>query len=285
MRSVVLLLIAANLGVFGWLYFHHDDYRPASVSGTRQIAANVEPLHLLSERGTAQSAISQPRLDDDRRSTPQPGRETSQARDDTPAGQQTEMVGEAGAGLEPGQPPAAVLSPHAASELENDAEVPGVVPPLPEPEPIRICHSIGPFSDRQRLDAFLTELTSLGKAPVIRKSQIEQPSGYWVYLPSMPRSEARAVVGELAAKGVQDYFLGRENVISLGIFSDKRMAERRGREIADLGYRPRVEPRFQTQDVFWLDLEESGTDHIGDDQWQALLGAQDGIRRQPVACQ
>lgn len=286
MRLVILLLIAVNVGVFSWLYFHHEAYRPAPITDAPQFARNVEPLQLLSERNPAQSTPteSHPQRDADRRATPQPTQDIPAIPEDRPPDSQPEATDETVVEVEPEETVAA-LSPHAGPEQESNVERPDPAPPVPEPDPVRLCHSIGPFPDRQRLTAFLNELTGLDQDPVVRMSRIEQPSGYWVYLPSMPRTEARAIVGELAAKGVQDYFLGRQNFISLGVFNDKRTAEDRVREIAALGYQPRLEPRFLTREVFWLDLEESGADPIAEGQWQVLLGAHDGIRRQPVACQ
>ena len=289
MKRVVLLLIAANLGVFGWLYFHREDYRPAPSAEVRPLPENIEPLRLLRER----DAGSQPEIVVQRQLR-QPAEATSrpeEAADAEIAGTE-EALAQAPVELpvdpipddDSIRPPAPPLDETAASSplnLGGDTRD----PVIQEPELAPVCHSIGPFPDRQRLNAAMEHLSEFDLNLTVRTSQIEQPSGYWVYLAAMPRAEARAIVRELEAKGVQDYFLGRQNVISLGIFSAKRMADERAREIARLGYEPILEPRFLTREVFWIDLQESGPERLDNAQWQGLLGSQEDVRRQPVACE
>ena len=288
MRLVVLLLIAANLGVFGWLYFHREDYRPTPSHDVRQFPENVEPLRLLRERDTASVRETVPRRQPQQIAEPAPPSKprdaaTTEAEEGV-AQALVESPGDPTSDDDPIRTPASALQDFAASSpLSTDDNT--LDPAIQEPELPPVCHSVGPFSDRQSLDAAKERLSALGLGPTIRTSQVEQPSGYWVYLPAMPRAEARLVVEELKAKGVQDYFLGRQNVISLGIFSAKRMAEERVREIARLGYEAILEPRYLTREVFWIDLQESGPERIDDARWRALLGSQEDIRRQAVACE
>ena len=289
MKPVVLLLIAANLGVFGWLYFHREDYRPVPLTEIRPLPENLEPLRLLRERdtGSQPEIVAERPLQQPVDATPRPeeagdaeitGAEESFAQ--TPA----ELPVDPAPDADSVRPPAPALEDTAASSpLSFDSDTRG--PEIQQPELAPICHSVGPFPDRQRLNAAMERLSGFDLELTIRTAQVEQPSGYWVYLAAMPRAEARATVRELEAKGVQDYFLGRENVISLGIFSAKRMAEERARAIARLGYEPLLEPRFVTREVFWIDLQESGPERLDDAQWQALLGVQEDVRRQPVACE
>ena len=286
MRLVVLLLIAANLGVFGWLYLHREDYRPVPLNEVRPFPENVEPLRLLRERDTASlgETVPQRRPQQTTEAAPQP-----EPRDAATSGAE-ERIRPAESPADPTsdddsiRTPARALQDFAASSaLSTDGNT--LDPAIQELELPPACHSIGPFPDRQRLNAVMERLSDLDLESTIRTSQIEQPSGYWVYLPAMPRTEARVVVEELKAKGVQDYFLGRQNFISLGIFSAKRMAEERVREISRLGYEPLLEPRVRRREVFWIDLQESGPERLDDTQWQRLLGSQEYARRQAVVCE
>lgn len=265
MKYVVYLLLLANLGLFAWLYTHQDGYRPVETSGAA-FPPSIEPLVLLRERGGA-AAPAGPE------SEPEPEPESNM--DVSPVSDAVSPPADSEPATEPESAP------------EDDAAQVDAQPfadPTPVPMP-RVCQTIGPFLEREQVDEFVTRLSQLAVAPMRRTAQVEQPSGYWVYLPSMPRAEAGRTIDELAAKGVKDYFLGRQSVISLGIFSDKRTAENRVRDIGALGYQPRLEPRYVTREVYWVDFEERGPDYISTEQWRTLLDAQPELRRQSLACE
>lgn len=293
MRYLVYLLLLANLGVFAWLYTHQDDYRPTAPAAER-FPSSVESLVLLSERGSRPSEGEQnhpaPAAAPAPQPVPEPASEpemdvplvgeaalpedASAPVDDEPVGAAETDQASADENVEP--------MPESAMEQVSAQPVAEAEPPAPLP---RVCQTIGPFPGRGEADAFISKLEALDQSPVLRTAQVEQPSGYWVYLPSMPRAKARRTIDELAAKGVKDYFLGRQNYISLGIFSDKRTAEDRVREISGLGYQPLLEPRFVTREVYWLDFEERGPVYINADQWRALLNDQPDLRRQSLTCE
>lgn len=276
MKVAALALLLANLILYGWLYTHPQQ-PSVGVIRTTQLPASVEPLMLLRERAQKAESEHEPlpvRMQAGPMAEPgvqQPSPDSiDTAQNAIPA--RSEM---------PSQPIDAESSPVAASDM---APV-GASETAPTPPSERLCQTIGPFPVRAEADTLAETLTALGREPAIRTSQVEQPSGYWVYLPSMPRAEARRIIDDLAAKGVKDYFLGRQNFISLGVFSDKRSADMRMQDITSLGYAPRLEPRFHTREVFWIDLEEPSSERIDDAQWAELLKNRPELRRQPVACE
>lgn len=291
MRYLVYLLLLANLGVFAWLYTHQDDYRPSQPIAPT-LPAGVEPLVLLSERSnpppempTEHVAVAAVEPERTQEPSSEWAPEIPPGTVPTPVEEPATQTPDETADIAvPGDAEADTAGPEqdVVTALADDQPTEESAPVAPLP---RVCQTIGPFVEREQAEAFTARLEALGQSPVQRSAQVEQPSGYWVYLPSMPRSEARRTVDELAAKGVKDYFLGRQNYISLGIFSDKRMAENRVREIGALGYRPQLEPRFVTREVFWLDFEESGPRYISAEQWRDLLEAQPDLRRQSLACE
>lgn len=266
MKGVVLLLLTANLAVFGWLYTHQDDYRPRYEAQAKQLSPTIERLLLLNERVVTEQISS-------------------------PVEPQSAEVAVPAVSAEP-TADAAVEIENPAIETQTD-DSPAITATTPEPNessepsppPARRCQAVGPFINQANLDVLVGELKVLGVVASQRTVQMQQPSGFWVYLPAMPSAEAQRTVDELAKKGVEDYFLGRQNSISLGIFSDKRTAETRMQEITALGYDARLEPRYLTREVYWLDLEEQDDKLISEDRWQALLGPREDIRRQPVECE
>lgn len=258
MKFVVYGLILSNMLMLGWLYQHRDVYRASPLPAT-QLPASIEPLVLLRERGAVPPAPpAEPPAE--------PPEQT--ALPSTPA-----PVVEAvdGATTDP-LPPAPTPTPETAM-------------PATEAMPPRICQSIGPFAERQAADAFIAELSGLGPTAAVRTAHIEQPSGYWVYLPSMPLAQAQIIVSDFESKGVKDYFLGRQNFISLGVFADKRSAEARSQAIMALGYAPKLEPRFLSREVYWVDVEETSNAPVNAEQWAGLLANRVDIRRQPLTCE
>lgn len=279
MKFLVYLLLLVNLGLFAWLYTHQDSYRPAAPIAAA-FPPSVEPLVLLRERGNVEPESppnltapgARPRADAPSAVDEAPPVADSASPADVPVNQAGQDTGDT------------EMEPAPDDALTSAGEQP-TIEPEPPPELPRICQTIGPFSAREQADAFMSELAALEKTPVLRTAQIEEPSDYWVYLPTMPRAEARRTVEGLAAKGVKDYFLDRQNFISLGVFSDKRSAESRLHEMVALGYQPRLEPRFLTREVYWVDFEERGPEYISVEQWPNLLNARTDLRRQPVACE
>lgn len=282
MKSVALVLLLANLALFGWLYTHPQQQQADAGRATSQ-PASVEPLVLLRERTKSVvpgHAIPSRPVQAPAAPIPEAGvlvqapEQFGTAQDAMPAApESTNQAAPPGAQDMTQQP---AVAPAASS---NAAEH------VSEPVPVRLCQTIGPFPVRAEVDAFLDELTALGRAAAIRVAQIEQPSGYWVYLPSMPQAEAERTIVDLEAKGVNDYFLGRQNFISLGVFTDKRSAETRVRDITALGYAPHLEPRFLTREVFWIDLEEDSSQRLDELHWDELLTNRPALRRQTVACE
>lgn len=258
MRVAVYLLLFANLVMAGWLYSHQDNYRVApDVRDTRSTGG--EMLQLLAERTSSPTA-----------STPI----------QTPAAEATSTVALV---------PEAPETPGAA-DIDATETMPSLpAPPSPAAElpapALRTCHVLGPFPERESAQRFATKLIALGAETAVRTSQIEEPSGYWVYLPSMPRDDAQRIVAELKAKGVKDLFLGRQYFISLGVFTDKGTAEARTQAITALGYTPILEPRYLHRDIYWLDADESGNTPISAAQWLSLIDEQKGIKHQILTCE
>ena len=198
MRYLVYLLLVANLGYFAWNWFQPSasppEARPAPVP------PGVNQLVLLSERSTRLAK--------------------------GPAGVPD------GAG-EPKEPAAEVRSePVAAMEpvagAEKEPQVQETTPPgraartAPEAAPAEnICQTLGPFLKKHDVTAVFALLARNGYQVNVRDSDTRVPNGYWVYLPAMQASQARRIVADLDSHGMTDYYIGKQNYISLGIFSDK----------------------------------------------------------------
>jgi ribulose bisphosphate carboxylase small subunit len=148
-----------------------------------------------------------------------------------------------------------------------------------------ICQTLGPFLKKHDVTAVFALLARNGYKVNVRDSDTRVPNGYWVYLPAMQASEARRVVADLDAHGMTDYYIGKQNYISLGIFSGKDKAERRLQEVKQLGYEPKLDQRYRTRDVYWLDVDGHGTPLLSSEVWEQIQAQHRDVRAQRVSCE
>ena len=255
MRYLVYLLLVANLGYFAWNWFQPSasplEVRPAPVP------PDVHQLVLLSERSTvaAKGAPGEP---------------------NEPAAQ---VRSEPVAAMEP------VAGVQAEPQVQQAAQAAPTVPEAVAAPAENICQTLGPFLKKHDVTAVFALLARNGYQVNVRDSDTRVPNGYWVYLPAMQASQARRIVADLDAHGMTDYFIGKQNYISLGIFSDKDKAERRLQEVKRLGYAPKLDQRYRTRDVYWLDVDGRGTRLLGSEVWEQIQSQHADVRAQRVSCE
>ena len=260
MRYLIYLLIIANLAFFAWYPRPQVPQDPYPVHAP-PVHPDVETLVLLSERQLADEYHQAKRAGSPQATEPEPT---------------------AGSGD-------GALADADESSVE---ETPAAAPPQPEPEPppepaepVAVCYTLGPFNAETDAKAAARQLTRWGLSPKRRTSDVQEQNGYWVYLPAMPAAEAKAVAESLDEQGFTDYFIGRQNYISLGLFSDKTTAERRRSQVERMGIEPRVGPRFKTRTAYWLDIEEWSDKLLPPARWSELETDHPDAQRQPVACE
>ncbi len=96
-----------------------------------------------------------------------------------------------------------------------------------------------------------------------RQERTTQPTGWWVYLPSLgSRAQALAVAQRLGERHISDYFVvsagDQPNAISLGLFKDPANARNRRDEIVTAGFPARMQARSEDVPEYWLDLVATG---------------------------
>ncbi|MEJ2688188.1 MAG: hypothetical protein P8124_13580 [Gammaproteobacteria bacterium] len=147
------------------------------------------------------------------------------------------------------------------------------------------CYRIGPLSDAAAAAALSTRLAQQGLNATVDKVRTKQPDGYWVFLPPMSHDEAVGISEDLSSKGIKDYFIGKDNYISLGIFNGPQSAEQRRQQIADMGYAPKVEKHFTTQAQYWLAVKPDAGTTPSEAEWKALLSPVPAAQREPSSCE
>lgn len=239
MRSLLMLLILANLAVFAWFYWiapSGGDGLPLGRVDTRL----GKGLVLVEEA----AAVAMPEVTNESEAA---------AREEYPAEAPLAEAGQS--------EPLQEVSPE---ELfaEGEGDEPAALPvesALPEPAPV--CATLGPFDRLEMAQLAHERLSTMGYTPALRESGGQIRSGFWVYLPPFTsRNQAKQAEARLREKGVQDLFIvtGAEqrNAISLGLFSTPERADQRAAEIGRLGFAPRIAERFRDATVYWLDFRE-----------------------------
>ncbi len=132
-----------------------------------------------------------------------------------------------------------------------------------------VCVSIGPFSTAAQAARAGTILRQLGIARSRQELLGSTVTSYRVYLPSLPsRDAAERQRTELTRLGIKDHYIleepGRENAISLGLFSIEENAAALLVRLAEKGVKARQETLYSTRDTFWVIAE------IRAPQWQRL---------------
>lgn len=179
------------------------------------------------------------------------------------------------------------------AEAVDQAPVPESVTPssaaregLPASRIKPVCRTLGPLTTAEVAIRLRDRLSVQDFAATLREGEIEIPSSYQVYLPATTSGKAREVVSTLEAAGMTDYFVGRRNRISLGIFSSKSKALVRREAIRKLGYDAMLNTRYKTSKVYWIDTEEK-TDHPPESpvDWQQLTSDYPEVKVQQVSCE
>jgi cell division protein FtsN len=254
-------LLLANLGMLAWIVVQPEPqvvrYRPSPVP------AGIEPLVLLSERD-ASAAIASGQAEPDAAATAEP---------EVPE-----------AAVTAAQEPAAATSV-AASETAREQEAASQVVQGAEDEPVPVCKTIGPLLTEADAHAIRAQLATQGFDSKVRAEEVRNPSGYWVFMPAMPAADARRVVAELDAHGLTDHYIGKQNYISLGIFSRKDKAQEHLDRLKALGFDAILDQRYRKQMVYWLDVVERDRPLLESRVWASVREHYPDIRSQRAGCE
>lgn len=121
----------------------------------------------------------------------------------------------------------------------------------------KLCHSLGPFTEKA--DAIKAQKLLKAEDVVTQRFRMRDMSrrGYWVILPATKtRKEANKYIRRLKKLKIKDYFLvvtgKHQNAVSLGVFSQKKLARARIDEMIRLGFIPRMESVALPKKMYWL---------------------------------
>ena len=259
-------LLVLNVVYFGFEYNHHlseavlaerspDVAFPAGTATLTLVEERPEPPPLRAAPGASLSPPSQP---DTAPAAPPPAAAGAGHTEPAPPAQ----------AAEPKDPPPETPAPQAqepnapeskapeSKALESNAQESNVV--SPEALPLA-CASIGAFASAEEADKARQRIEGPGTQIRRRTEQEVVAKRYWVYLDNQGSEElARTRLAELAAKGVEDFLLNRtgdpKNAISLGLYNTPSSIQARVSALERQGFRPAVQERDRTREVYWLDV-------------------------------
>lgn len=146
------------------------------------------------------------------------------------------------------------------------------------------CQLLGPFLSIGDLQPLKERLGTSGLEPRQQTREEQNPVGYWVYLPAMEREAALEIRQTLDDASDSEYFIGKDNFISLGAFKEISRAETRIKAVRKLGLEPTLEPRFETSETHWLELDAAGEDPENRERISGILQEFPGVQSQAAAC-
>jgi hypothetical protein len=121
----------------------------------------------------------------------------------------------------------------------------------------RLCISLGPFASGEQLSAAMATTRRLGASEPLREELEDAVASYRVYLPSLPsRKLAERKRTQLTDLGFKEHYIidepGRENAVSLGVFSVEKNATALVRALAQKGVSAKQEALTSPQTTYWL---------------------------------
>ena len=126
------------------------------------------------------------------------------------------------------------------------------------------CVTVGPFSDLAIAAAAASLLQDRGFTPIQRDEPGPDLIAYWVYLDNVPTDAAAArLLQKLHDNGLADARVmpiatpTETRRISVGLFNEQDGAERRVRQVKNLGLVPAIAEQHQSQATYWVDINLS----------------------------
>jgi len=285
MRHVIYLLLVANLVFFGWHVLQLQKEDGIALRTLPPIPATAVPLVSLQELEQKQEPVPkfEPELElvlEPELQGPAPELEL------VLEPELLEPAPELEPELEPVPEPESDLESGPEPELLEPDEDLAMIESLNELQPPSnggaiSCQTLGPIMAVAQLRSLDGKLGELGLESRRRTTGNQKAIGYWVFLPAMERSQALEIKARLDKHKDKDYYIGKDNLISLGIFKVKSRADVRLAQVRKLGLEAVLEARYRKDTVHWLDIDRQSGAAV---DLGAVLEEYPGISLQEQAC-
>ncbi len=147
------------------------------------------------------------------------------------------------------------------------------------------CYTLGPLSSLVQQRRAQDRLRPFVNTMRLRTTQADRDRGWWVFVAAASRSGAIETARELAALGVEDYFVVADgdlpDAVSLGLFEQMENARQRQNRIRRMGFDAQLEVRREDVPQFWVDYQ---IDPGQRSPWRFILRASPGARNFEIPC-
>lgn len=179
--------------------------------------------------------------------------------------------------------------PHSVMDSnEQDTHSSDEITAQSEDDPEALCTLVGPFNKLLEAEYFAERVLALNVNALPKEIKMPAGPGYRVYLePEASRREALRVLAELQSKGIDSYVIPKgelANGISLGMFSQKLLADSRLKEMDNLGLAPKMDVIERTYKEIWVVLYKKEAVKLNDTSWARLMEGYDDLERRQNFC-
>lgn len=147
------------------------------------------------------------------------------------------------------------------------------------------CYTLGPLAtlvQQSRADDRLRPFVNQRR---LRTTRADHDRGWWVFVAASSRSAAIELARELAAQGMEDYFVvADENLpeaVSLGLYERLDNARQRLSRIRRMGFDAQMTVRREEIPQFWIDYQ---IDPGQRSPWRFILRASPGAVNFEIPC-
>jgi hypothetical protein len=147
-----------------------------------------------------------------------------------------------------------------------------------------LCQALGPFLALDDVQEIESRLLEIGMKPTQRLLENKELIGYWVYLPAMPEKDVESIVATLKKHKDSEYYVGKNNFISLGTFEGMKRAERRLKQAQKMGLDAILQERFASQNTWWLDIQSDAQATEASEQLNNIAEGRPDLQLVELAC-
>lgn len=153
----------------------------------------------------------------------------------------------------------------------------------------RQCYRVGPFRAEGAALKALSLLHGTLNVDVRMENRAMMATHYWVLLPDISTlAQARAMTRDLSQRGIRDYQImppdGANYNVSLGVYSDPQLAQKRLEQIKSLGYPVKKTPLKREATRYWLEFTAQEDGQLPADLLSALAGLDQGYALESTDC-
>lgn len=150
------------------------------------------------------------------------------------------------------------------------------------------CYTLGPFKTAKIANEVRAQIASERIDAQHRVTKDNTRPGLWVFIPPAgTRKSAQEQVNRLKAQEIKDYFIvvtgEHTNAVSLGVFSQADLAQRRYDELKNLGFNVKLQKVDLPLREYWLDWPKASV--LNAKKLEAIHAQFDGVGQTERNCQ